>query len=127
MLYPTTASITYVITTIFFIAGMSQASQQDQAAMTDAPSQPYKAPLFNDDLPPGSVVPDAYVVYLAPGHSIEAHKAVVGHEINVDIVLDRLYPDKLVYGAHMSREVLEAVRSDRGVEMVECDGKPEPC
>lgn len=95
--------------------------------MSDTTSQPSWAPLLNDDLPPEDVNPDTYTVYLASGHSMEAHKATVGHKINVFLVLDKLYTDNLVYGAQaMSQEVLEAVRKDRGLEFVERDGKARP-
>lgn len=69
---------------------------------------------------------DLDIVYLAPGHSFEAHKAVVGHEIIIRTELGMIFPDKFTYEAFLSKEVLDAVRADPSVQFLERDLKLVP-
>ncbi|KAI5357329.1 hypothetical protein Slin14017_G123380 [Septoria linicola] len=88
---------------------------------TDGPTT-YQAPLHHYDSP--ARVPDQYVVYLEPGHSLENHKQRVnieGLSDAITFVFDKLYPDKICYNAQLDAGLLAAVRADPGVELVECD------
>lgn len=85
----------------------------------------YRAPLHNCDYE--SLVPNSYVIYLTPGHSLEKHSEAVGKDIKpfVHHVFD-MYTEKVVYvGRPVDGGLLEAIRADEGVELVECEDEPQ--
>jgi hypothetical protein len=67
--------------------------------------------------------PDEYLVYLTPGVSLEEHKERIGNGLldAIHRVFDNLYLDKVLYNAQLGAELLDAVRADPGVELVECN------
>ena len=85
-----------------------------------------KAPLRNVDLPLENIVPYQYLVYLEPGYSLEDHKRTVGAdglpEGSIKHVIDlHLDPNPVCCVAHLSESSLDTIRSDPGVDLVECD------
>lgn len=93
--------------------------------MHDAkPKSPYKAPLKS--IPEKYMVePITYIVYLAPGHGLDKLSETIGRDITpyVGHVLDLDYyvkHDQVVFLAErVDDELLEAIRSDVGVQQVE--------
>jgi hypothetical protein len=86
----------------------------------------YQAPLRGCG--EGDVVSQSYIVYLAPGHSLEQHSAIIKKDITpyVEHIYD-MYTEKVVYvGKRIDQDLLQAIRADKRVELVECDGIPEP-
>jgi len=82
------------------------------------------APLNNCDLPPEDVVPNEYIVYLVPDYSLEDHKRTVGAALPTDSieVVQKLHSNAAVwYSAKLDVSSLDIIRSDTGVELVECD------
>jgi hypothetical protein len=93
----------------------------------DARSAEYYAPLHLADLPADLLIPSRYVVYLSPTHSLDEHSRFVGTDMTryIEMIWDQLFPDKVVYVAdRVSDDLLDKIRRDRGVEQVECDGRP---
>ena len=44
----------------------------------------------------------------------------------VETIYDKIFPKKVVYVADgVAEKLLEKIRRDRGVELVECDGHPQ--
>ncbi|KAK5114554.1 hypothetical protein LTR85_010131 [Meristemomyces frigidus] len=92
----------------------------------------YCAPLSSFDNPKKEA--DLYMVYLAPGHSLDQHQQEAGLEElavvyenysqnildNTIYVYATFYPDKLCYIARLAASQLERVRGNTGVELVEC-------
>ena len=82
------------------------------------------ARLNNCDLPPEDVVPNEYIVYLVPDYSLEDHKRTVGAalpESSIEVV-QKLHSNGAVwYSAKLDASSLDIIRSDTGVELVECD------
>lgn len=103
-------------------------SNNDQAFLATSHRE-YQVPLkncdHNDDVP---IVPDSYIIYLAPGHSLAAHSSAIGQDTKVFVhhIYD-LYTDKIVYvGRPVDKQLLEKIRSDQGVELVECEAQAVP-
>ena len=67
--------------------------------------------------------PHEYVVTLAPGVSLEEHKERVGNGLPdvITRVFDRLHRNNVFNNAKLGAELLDAVRADPGVELVNCD------
>lgn len=103
-------------------------SNNDQAFLATS-RQGYQAPLkncdHNDDIP---IVPNSYIIYLAPGHSLAAHSSAIGQDTKpfVHHIYD-FYTEKIVYvGRPVDKQLLEKIRSDQGVELVECESEAVP-
>ncbi|KAK5114620.1 hypothetical protein LTR85_010197 [Meristemomyces frigidus] len=92
---------------------------------------PYCAPLQKFDSQRKEVV--LYMVYLAPGHSLDQHQQEAGlaaldvvyvtplrYPANTIRVYENLFPNKLCYAARLDSDQLGRVRGDPGVELVEC-------
>ncbi|KAI7774893.1 hypothetical protein LA080_007676 [Diaporthe eres] len=103
-------------------------SNNDQSFL--ATSRPeYQAPLkncdHNGDFP---IVPSSYIIYLAPEHSLAAHSSAIGQDIKLFVHhIYNLYTEKVVYvGRPVDKQLLEKIRSDQGVELVECEAEAVP-
>lgn len=74
---------------------------------------------------PKEVVPDEYQVFLHQGYSLDDHKAFVGDAVDFDsatrIFMNETSTHGLIYRAHFDKDALTAVRTDIGVDLVECD------
>ena len=92
-----------------------------------ASSPSYQAPLHNCNTGLERV-PESYIVYLAPGYSLEKHSEVVGRDVRE--FLNHVYDictGKVVYvGRPVDEGLLKAIRGDKGVEKVECEDVPQP-
>lgn len=92
----------------------------------------YQAPFSNpnaylEDWTP--IVPDAYVVHLAPGHSIEKHSSSIKTDMtpHIDRVADTKNKIETTYiGHNISSSLLNAIRSDPQVKLVEYETGPLP-
>ncbi|KAF2242909.1 hypothetical protein BU26DRAFT_523907 [Trematosphaeria pertusa] len=89
----------------------------------------HKAPIrFCDNLEEGfSVVPEAFFIYLFPGHSFKHHSHVVGTDMTpyVQYSFDGMYPGRVVYSYEaVDDTLLDAIRKDPGVDWVGCDITP---
>lgn len=88
---------------------------------------PYEAPLRIYQSP--DVIPGSYVVYLERGHTLEQHLRFVGIDLKPLMDGDP-FPENsrlgLVYCAELDDATLAMVRRDTGVNLVECNLKPEP-
>jgi hypothetical protein len=71
-------------------------------------------------------VPDSYCVFLCPGYSLEQHQQAIVNTTNLDVAIQHLFPETHLYGTYycatMDNIALAAVRADRSVEMIECNG-----
>ena len=106
---------------IFTTAGMAaQGRNILQSPIQDNDVITYRAPLMLCEIE--DKYPDLYIVILAPGVSVEEHTRRVGNGLQAAInrVSDNLYPDKIVYSAKLGAHLLDDVRADSGVELVEC-------
>ena len=104
----------------------SQTPSHGHSGTTD-----YKAPFPHEGENLPGIIPDAYSVILFSGHSITNVSAAVGRDIEplVGQVITPIegMPQGLMFGMlDVSKELLEAIRRYRGVEMVEYSFKPEP-
>ncbi|KAH8595494.1 hypothetical protein B0O99DRAFT_156998 [Bisporella sp. PMI_857] len=88
----------------------------------------YEAPLLNCDVPKEEIVPDSYVVFLHQGYSLDKHKQAVG--VNIDSAIQYIVNETAVHGlyyrAGFDNATLAAVRTDIGVDVVECNRKVHP-
>ncbi|TVY27984.1 hypothetical protein LHYA1_G003487 [Lachnellula hyalina] len=110
---------------LFLLILVSILSNSKMSTATQVPSGTYRAPLHNCDYE--SLVPNSYVIYLTPGHSLEQHSEAVGKDMKplVHHVFD-MYTEKVVYvGRPVDGSLLEAIRADEGVELVECEDEPQ--
>ena len=85
----------------------------------------YKAPLGPDCArPKDELIPDAYVVMLHRGYSLEDHRKAISDRVNLQYVIRHLLSDSvehgLSYAANMDRDSLSAIREDVGVNLVKC-------
>ena len=93
---------------------------------TSASGAQRRAPLRNNDLPAGSIVPNQYLVYSKPGYTLEDHKRTVGEaalpEGSIKQVRN-LATDQygVYYTAHLNESSLDTIRLDPGVQLVECN------
>jgi len=89
--------------------------------MSSTPGIPasYQAPLLGD-LPLENFVPEEYIVYLVPNHSLEQHSAAIHRDITPFVRTTlRLIKDRIVYGGRgIDGELLSAIRADPKVEKV---------
>lgn len=102
-------------------AGAPARDITQQAMAQNINPSAWQAPLSNCDLE--NKTPGRYIVYLTPGTSLKDHKDHVGKGLPDSIihVSDKtLFRDKIVYLADFGEDLLSAVRSDAGVELVEC-------
>jgi hypothetical protein len=98
----------------------------------DVKETKYLAPFSNPLAPLSSDIPvvsGQYMIYLSPGHTLAAHSEAVRLNITPYIfsTFDDLYQDKVVYlGSRIGEELLEKIRADPGVELVEYDTEAWP-
>lgn len=93
--------------------------------------KPYKAPLTPEGTDPKKdlVEPISYLVYLTPGHGLEKLSKAIGRDITPHVrnVLDFEYyvkNNQVVFVAErVDDKLLDAIRSDIGVEQVQYNGK----
>lgn len=89
---------------------------------------PYKAPLQPEDVDPRDMDPVSYLVYLTPAHTLQKHSEAIGRDIMPYIrsILDLPYyteRGQVVFSYdRVDDEMLDDIRSDRGVELVEYNG-----
>lgn len=85
----------------------------------------YVAPMTLCDL--DTRIPDDYVVYFRQSYTIEQHKQAVGDAVDLDLAIKRVFEETDDFGMHFSAQfsgsALAAVRSDVGVDTVECNGR----
>lgn len=98
---------------------------------TNPEEEIYQAPFANPNawLEEPPIIPDAYIVHLSLGHSIEAHSHAIKSDISPH--LDRTIETKsritTVYVGHnISSPLLHAIRADPGVSLVEYETLPFP-
>lgn len=85
-----------------------------------------RVPLRNSDLPPRSIVPNEYHVYLKPGYTLEDHKRTVGADALPEGSIKQvrhlhLDGNPVYYTAHLSESSLDTIRLDPGVQITECN------
>ena len=89
-----------------------------------APVAPRLSPLSNCNLSLENIVPTEYIIYLAMDYSLDDHKRTVGAALpggSIELV-GKLYSNAAVwYSAKLDASSLDIIRSDPGVELVECD------
>ncbi|KAF2104202.1 hypothetical protein NA57DRAFT_51045 [Rhizodiscina lignyota] len=86
------------------------------------------------DMPQSSIVPDTYVVTLASHHSLEEHKRTTGRAVDLERTIsdiddfhDPLLGRLTVYEAKSDdASLVNAIRADLGVLIVECEGRMTP-
>jgi hypothetical protein len=87
----------------------------------------YEAPMHVCDVPE-EIVPDSYIVFLHKGYTLETHKKAIG--VNIDSAIRLVFNETahhgLYYSAKFDKATLAAIRTDIGVDMVECDLKAHP-
>lgn len=117
------------IPVLFTVCLFKMSSSNNDQAFLATSGRKYQAPLkncdHNDDIP---IVPDSYIIYLAPGHSLAAHTSAIGQDTKpfVHHIYD-FYTEKVVYvGRPVDKQLLEKIRSDKGVELVECEAEAVP-
>lgn len=117
------------IPVLFTVCLFKMSSSNNNQAFLATSGRKYQAPLkncdHNDDIP---IVPDSYIIYLAPGHSLAAHTLAIGQDTKpfVHHICD-FYTEKVVYvGRPVDKQLLEKIRSDKGVELVECEAEAVP-
>ncbi|KAI9709481.1 MAG: snoRNA-binding rRNA-processing protein [Bogoriella megaspora] len=67
------------------------------------------------------IVPDKYIILLLPGHSVQKHSQAVGRDMSKYVKGFNNYMNKaLWYTAKLDEDLLASVRSDAGVDSVEC-------
>lgn len=89
----------------------------------------YQAPFGNPDVSPEHIIPGTYIIYQAPGHSIEDISRAIGIDIQsyVFSVVHLGSDDVFSFGVRGIGDALfNAIRSDPGVKMVDYDGKIYP-
>jgi hypothetical protein len=98
---------------------------------SDAEEEIYQAPFSNPNayLEEPPIVPDAYIVHLVQGHTIDAHSLAINSDIapHLDHILDTKSKVTTIYiGHNISDSLLNSIRSDRGVTLVEYETLPFP-
>lgn len=88
----------------------------------------YRAPLLGCELP--GVVHGSYCVFLHRRCSLEEHKRTVGEEADLDSKISHLFPATQRHGLYycagdIDDEILDAIRADITVDMVEYNRSPE--
>jgi hypothetical protein len=89
------------------------------------PKPSYQAPLQGCDAPRDQIEPQSFQILLAPDYSFKDHFAVIGQDIT-PLIQNKynFHTNKWVYSVKpVGRELLRAIRSDRGVELVVCESK----
>jgi hypothetical protein len=90
-------------------------------ALQQACPRTYQAPI--EACGDASVIPDSYVIWLFPDVSMEEHSGAVGRDMRI-FRRSQIFDDEdgIVYTVqNLDDDVLNAVRADRGVQLVECD------
>lgn len=92
--------------------------------------QEYRAPLHGSERKendPYQPIPGAFIVHLFPGHSFDEHSQAVGTDMRR--YLNRIFnflEDEVMYSCkEVPDEVLEAIRRDHGVKLVEQNARAE--
>jgi hypothetical protein len=108
----------------FSISTSSNAAYNAHRRLLDGNSAAKPASLNNCDRPPEWIVPDEYIVYLHRGYSLEDHQRTVGEALPICTIesVSRIDQSAVYYVAKLDRRSLDAIRSDPGVDFVECDG-----
>ncbi|KAK3314307.1 hypothetical protein B0H66DRAFT_537554 [Apodospora peruviana] len=113
------------------VLAASLAWQTTTTTMGSSAAKPYKAPLTPEGTDPKKdlVEPISYLVYLAPGHTLEKLSEAIGRDITpyVRNVVDFDYyveNNQVVFVAErVDDKLLDDIRSDTGVEQVQYNGK----
>ena len=75
--------------------------------------------------PKEDIVPDSYFILLHWGYSLTEHKQIVGEAVDLDALIEHIFEGTVHFGLSYSIELdetaLDVVRSEWGVDMVECD------
>lgn len=85
----------------------------------------YQASLQGCDAPRSQIEPQSFQVLLAPDYSFKEHFAVIGQDIT-PLIREKynFHTNKWVYSVKpVERNLLRAIRSDRGVELVVCESR----
>jgi hypothetical protein len=87
-------------------------------------SSPYKAPLYCPPSP-SDIIPDSYLIMLFPGRTLQDHFSIIGVDMKpyFHSSFGEQVFGRVLYSVYsVNEEVLERIRSDIGVQRVECDG-----
>ena len=84
--------------------------------MSQSSAIPYQAPHHRSD--PENIIPGVYMVMFHAGHTVEKHFAFLGRKFDLT-TLPR------GYFANMDDQLLDAIRRDPGVKLVEDDSYGE--
>ncbi|KUJ16469.1 uncharacterized protein LY89DRAFT_685428 [Mollisia scopiformis] len=101
--------------------------EQFTTTSTEVASQTHTPFRLHCPAPDRDVIPGVFTIMFKPGYTIEQHAAVIFESTNEDIQRyihhNLSFPDSTAYfGKHLySPLLLHAIRSDPGVESVECD------
>lgn len=134
---PSLIVVAVIVATIVICWHPTTVRNQDGAALATAvdntkwtrtkPTPTYQAPWGNPDALPEHIIPDNYILYLAPEHSMEDVSRVIGIDLQpyVDNVLPMRHQDYSVAVCvkGVDESLLTAIRSDPGVKMVERNTK----
>ena len=90
-------------------AALERDRQQHQSEFGSHTANAYYAPYYTHKR---NRLPDIYMVIFHPGHTIDRHFALFGHEFDI------LGEMGNGYGANLDDQLLNAIRYDRGVKYV---------
>jgi hypothetical protein len=83
---------------------------------------------FHCDGPGKYKIPDSYAVFLHPGYSLSQHKQFLGDDVDLDARITYVFRGdnrfSTNYYADLDHEMLETVRRDWGIDVIECDVMP---
>jgi hypothetical protein len=86
----------------------------------------YRAPLQVPNVPDIYLALDEYIVHLSTAHTLHAHCQIIGIDMDpyISATFNVSNSGKIAYLAKgVSNELLETIRSDRGVELVQYNYK----
>jgi len=104
---------------------MSGACNNNQVPFSTS-TEKYEAPLRYCDDAPGDIVSGSYLVELRPDHSFDQHCVAVGTDVRPYLrKILSAFQDRVVYTCeNVNDELMNTIRADRGVQLVQCDWSP---
>ncbi|KAM7188972.1 hypothetical protein V8F33_010306 [Rhypophila sp. PSN 637] len=116
---------------LFVVLLAASIAWKTTTAMRPSDAKPYKAPLTPEGIDPEKdlLEPISFIVYLAPGHTLQKLSEAIGRDITPHVrnVLDFDYyvkNNQVVFVAErVDDKLLDDIRSDVGVQHVQYNGK----
>ena len=110
---------------LLHLAITTMSDRQGFSFIFGATSPPAYRARFSCGADDQSRLPNSYIVWLAPGYSLQEHAMTIRHNVHLhfrsetDVYITS--GGKVIYcGFDISDELLEVIRADENVELVEC-------